>query len=217
MPAGRQLKGEQYWGRIAGTDADHETEQWILNRFQKLGLADTKIQELDLPPQWLPRSWRVMASADSGTAELATVQPVLGSPGTTSELSCEVVYAGIRSRAQFARRDLKGKAVVIRTIPVGSVVRHSAASNGAIMRAAQSGAATIFLIVDLPGNIRSQLESAGGSPPTVPTFSMGASDGARLLEMMDQSTVTLRVNLAVEQRVWNGYRQCLGCLTRSDG
>ena len=79
---GRQLKGEQYWGRIAGTDADHETEQWILNRFQKLGLADTKIQELDLPPQWLPRSWRVMASADSGTAELATVQPVLGSPGT---------------------------------------------------------------------------------------------------------------------------------------
>jgi len=191
----------QYWGRISGTTADQETEKWLLDRFETLGLKDVHIQQFSLPPQWFPTLWKVAASDLNTTVELTSIQPVLGSPGTAGvTVSADAVYVGLGSSMEFAGRDVKNRAVVISTVPAGSIVRHSAAANGAITRAIEKGASVIILIVDLPGNARSQLETAGGSPPTVPTFSLGAGDGAQLLGMMERSKVTLRVRLTVEQR-----------------
>jgi Peptidase family M28 len=196
-----QADGNQYWGRISGTKADKETEAWLRDRFTALGLKDVRVQEFSLPPQWFPTSWKVSVANAGKSEELTTVQPMLGSPGTAGGgIAAEAVYVGLGSSIEVDGRDLKGKAVVITTLPTGSIVRHSAASNGAIARAAAAGASAILLIVNFPGNIRSQLETAGGDFPAVPTFSVGAADGQRLLEGMKQSKTMLQIRLAVEQR-----------------
>src|SRR6516225_7401491 len=55
----------QFWGRITGTEADAENAQWLLDKFRKIGLSDAHQQMFDLPPQWMPESWSVAASAGS--------------------------------------------------------------------------------------------------------------------------------------------------------
>ena len=57
----------QFWGRITGTEADAENAQWLLDKFLKIGLSDVREQSLDLPPQWVPASWSVAASANGKT------------------------------------------------------------------------------------------------------------------------------------------------------
>jgi hypothetical protein len=47
----------QFWGRIAGTEADAENAQWLLEKFHAIGLSDVHEQSLDMPPQWRPESW----------------------------------------------------------------------------------------------------------------------------------------------------------------
>ena len=49
--------GHQYWGRIIGTEADHDTASWMAERLRQAG-ADVRLEPLDLPPQWVPRSWK---------------------------------------------------------------------------------------------------------------------------------------------------------------
>lgn len=195
-----EARGNHYWGRISGSEADHQTEEWIRNEFNKLRLDEVKIQPFALPPQWFPKSWNLAASAGDRVLKLDTAQPVLQSPDAEKEIACEAVYLGLGSKMDFTGRDVHGKAVILKSIPVGSILRHSAASNGAIERAAEAGAAAIVLIMDLPGNVRLQLESAGAAAPKVPTFSLGSEDGSQLLELMERSAVSLRVQLTVEHR-----------------
>src|SRR5580765_4018313 len=57
----------QFWGRITGTEADAENAQWLLDKVRKIGLTDVREQSLDLPPQWVPASWSVAASAGGKT------------------------------------------------------------------------------------------------------------------------------------------------------
>jgi hypothetical protein len=56
--------GHQFWGRITGTEADAENARWMLAKFRQIGLSDVHEQTLDLPPQWMPQSWSVVASAN---------------------------------------------------------------------------------------------------------------------------------------------------------
>ena len=58
----------QFWGRITGTEADAENAQWLLDKFRTIGLSDVREQSLDLPPQWMPASWSVAASASGKTS-----------------------------------------------------------------------------------------------------------------------------------------------------
>lgn len=193
-------QNNQYWGRIAGTDADQQTERWIEQQFTTLGLDQVRIQSFALPPQWMPESWQLIARAGEQSVELKTAQPVLECPGSNEEINAEAVYVGEGSALEFRSRDISGKAVIITTHPVGSVLRHSAATLGALERAAQAGAAAVVLIVDLPGNVRSQLEGAGRAAPLVPAFSLGARDGDQLLGLMTDASVRLRIKLKVSRR-----------------
>ena len=68
--------GHQYWGRIIGTEADHETASWMAEQLRQVG-ADVRLERLDLPPQWVPRSWEVSASRPGEVATLASRAPVL--------------------------------------------------------------------------------------------------------------------------------------------
>src|SRR5476649_1692843 len=65
----------QFWGRIIGTEADAENGRWLLEKFKAIGLTDVREQSFDLPPQWMPQSWSVAASAGGRTVTLETAQP----------------------------------------------------------------------------------------------------------------------------------------------
>ena len=177
-------KGHQFWGRIIGTEADAENAQWMLAKFQKIGLSDVHEQPLDLPPQWMPQSWSVVALANGKTLRLETAQPSYLAVGTPAEgLDLEAVYAGMGSDADLAlSRDVRGKAVFFYSTDTAS--RHAPISDNAIKRIGERGAAAIFVILGIPGNERTQFYPVN-SP--VPTFSLGEKDGLAMRDFIAQA------------------------------
>jgi Peptidase family M28 len=173
----------QFWGRITGTEADAENAQWLLEKFRGIGLSDVHEQSLDLPPQWMPASWAVTASAGGKTLALESAQPTSTSPGTPpSGLDLEAVDVALASEGDLAGRDLRGKAVFFYSADYTS--RQAPISDYAIKRIGERGAAAIFVIVGLPGNLRTQFYPVGS---TVPTFSLGLQDGAAIRELIGQA------------------------------
>jgi len=187
----------QYWGRIEGTSGDDETSKWVADKFRAAGL-EVKIQSFDLPPQWTPESWEVNAVAGGKTVNLSSAFPGLRSVGTSAEgLDLEVVYVGLGNAPDFIGRDVKGKAVIIYSIPEPGIWGNSAAYNGAVSRAENAGAAAVFFVDALPGNIRyafpisrnirstanggAEMQAAG-----VPEFSLGLEDAESVLQMIGQ-------------------------------
>ena len=160
----------QFWGRIIGTDADAETAQWMLQKFRTLGMTDIREQVIDLPPQWMPQSWSVSAAAAGKTLELPTAQPTYAAVGTSAEgLDLEAVYVGLGSDADLAlSRDVKGKAVFFYSTDLTS--RHVGVAGEAVRRLGERGAAAIFIIQGIPGNLRTQFYSVQSK---VPTFTLG--------------------------------------------
>jgi hypothetical protein len=173
----------QFWGRIAGTEADEENAQWLLAKFRKAGLADVRQQSFDLPPQWMPQSWSVAASSGEKTLALDTAQPTYRSPGTPAEgLDLEAVDAGFGTDGDLVERDLRGKAVFFYSTDYFS--RHSTINGGAIKKINDKGAAAIFVILAVPGNLRTQFYPVGS---TVPTFSLGMQDGVAMRDMIGRA------------------------------
>ena len=172
----------QFWGRIIGTSGDTESAEWLLNKYKQIGLTETRIQPLDLLPQWMAQSWEVTAAGAGKALPLTSAQPAYHTPGTQGEgLELEAVYVGLGSEADFAGRDVRGKAVfVFGMMKPGP----SAAQAGALKRAEEKGAAAIFSVEGLPGNMKYQ------SYPTntnVPTFSLGTEDGEAVRNMIAQA------------------------------
>ena len=173
----------QFWGRITGTEADAENAKWLQDRFRKIGLSDVHQQSLDLPPQWVPGPWTVAASSSGKTVTLESAQPTSTSPGTSeSGLDLEAVDVGLASEGDLAGRDLRGKAVFFYSADYTS--RQAPISDFAIKRIGEHGAAAIFVIVGLPGNLRTQFYPVGS---TVPTFSLGLEDGVAIRDLIGQS------------------------------
>src|SRR5271155_575516 len=73
----------QFWGRIIGTQADHDTSAWLQAKFKAFGLSDVHEQTENLVDQWMPQSWSVQASGSDGqTANLETAQPAYQTAAT---------------------------------------------------------------------------------------------------------------------------------------
>jgi hypothetical protein len=176
--------GHQHWGRIMGTEADAENAQWLADKFRKAGLSDVRNQSIDLPPMWLPASWEVHASGGGKTVPLVSAEPssrVVTPPGGAEY---EAVYVGLGTAADFAGRDIRGKAVFIHAVPMPGVWVNSTTTNGAAARAEAGGAAAIFTVVALPGNVRTQ---RGGGALKVPAFSLGLDDGNAVRELIESA------------------------------
>ena len=121
----------QFWGRIIGTWSDAESAEWLKARFDEIGLADVRIQPLDLLPQWMPQSWEVEIAARGLTRRLESAQPFYRSAGTRADgLDLEAVYVGLGTEADFAGRDVRGKAVFAYSLL-------GAPATGAVRRAAE--------------------------------------------------------------------------------
>ena len=173
----------QFWGRITGTEADAENARWLVEKFRKIGLSDVREQSYDLPPQWMPASWSVTASADGKSVTLESAQPTSTSPGTPlGGLDLEAVDIALATEGDLAGRDLRGKAVFFYSADYTS--RQAPISDYAFKRIGEHGPAAIFVIVGLPGNLRTQFYPVGS---TVPTFSLGLQDGNAIRDLIGQS------------------------------
>jgi len=177
--------GAQYWGRIAGSPYDAATRKWIGDRFRQLGATDVKEQSFPLPPQWHPVRWTVSSSANHGPAhEFSSAFPFTNSPGTASGgVELDVAYVGLGRAADFAGRNVRGKAVLIFSTPAPGVRDHSAEWFGALERAKEQGAAAMLVVLGLPGNLTSIMRN----PTTVPAFSLGQEDGVYLMDLVDHA------------------------------
>ena len=177
--------GAQYWGRIAGSPYDAATRKWIGDRFRQLGAADVKEQSFPLPPQWNPVKWTVSSSVNHGPAhEFSSAFPFTNSPGTASGgVELDVAYVGLGRAADFAGRNVRGKAVLVFSTPAPGVRDHSAEWFGALERAQAQGAAAMLVVLGLPGNLTSIMRN----PTTVPAFSLGQEDGVYLMDLIDRA------------------------------
>ena len=168
----------KFWGRIIGTSADAESAEWLAAKFWAIGLEDARIQPFDLQPQWMPQSSEVTVTARGQTRGLDSAQPFYRAPGTPpGGLDVEAVYVGLGSEADFAGRDVRGKAVFAFSM-VG--VR----SEDALRRAEAKGAAVVFDVHMLPGNMRYQ---AYPSRTDLPAFSLGSEDGYAVRELITEA------------------------------
>jgi hypothetical protein len=125
----------------------------------------------------------VVANSGARTLDLSSAQPAHKTTGTTAEgLDIEAVDAGLATEAELDGRDLKGKAVFFLSTDYFS--RHSTISNGAWKRIGDRGAAAIFVILAVPGNIKTQFYPVGTS---VPCFSLGLQDGTAIRDMINRA------------------------------
>ena len=168
----------QFWGRIIGTWSDAESADWLAAKFEAIGLSDVHVQSLDLLPQWMPRSWEVAVTAGGETRRLESAQPFYRSPGTPPEgLDLEAVYVGLGSDADFAGRDVDGKAVFTYSML-------GAPSQGAVRRAEAQGAAIVFDVHMLPGNMKYQAYPSGTD---LPAFTLGGEDGFAVRDLITEA------------------------------
>jgi hypothetical protein len=176
--------GNQFWGRITGTQYDVMARQWLTERFKKIGLQ-THEEPLALPPLWFPRHWAFSVVTPKESIPLHTAQPVhesASSPPGGVEL--EVVYVGLGTPADFKGRDVHGKAAFIFAIPEPGMLVTSARRNGAVKRAQDNGAAAVVLVLGMPGNFTNQMWPQGA---TIPTFSMGQEDGETVRKLVEEA------------------------------
>ena len=170
--------GNQFWGRITGTKYDHMTLDWVERQFRDIGLSDVRRQTLDMPPLWFPQSWSAEGSVNGEAISLKSIFPLLDTVGTSAQgQSAEAVWAGLGTDADFAGRDVRGKAVFVYSIATPGGRAHSANWNGAIKRANAAGASMVFVVMGFPGNALTQPQ---GVATTVPTFTVSSDEGDRI-------------------------------------
>jgi hypothetical protein len=192
--------GNQYWGRIPGTQYDRMTQDWVMARFKTLGLADVRRQEIALKPLWYPTAWTAEFTADGRTTALKSVFPITESPATTgSGIVAPVVWVGLGTAADFKGRDVTGKTVLIYSMPTPGGRDHSADWSGAVRRANDEGAAIILVEMGFPGNAQSEPEGAVGA--TAPTVTIAPDEANLIRDQLDEGrAVSFHLRLATEQR-----------------
>jgi hypothetical protein len=180
--------GNQYWGRIVGTKYDLETEEWLMKKFKDAGLQDVRRQELDVPPQWWANSWTVTLGVGTGARKLESAFPYTNTPSTPPQgLDLETVDVGLGRAADFAGRDVTGKAVVIYSIPSPGVRDQSAQWFGSVERAEENHAAAVLVVLGLPGNLSAQTAMPPSTTPPAPTFLLGQDDGMALMDAIGKA------------------------------
>ena len=173
----------QFWGRLAGTSGDVEDTQWLLNKYRQIGLTDTRVQTINyFAPQWSAQSWGVAVTAGDKTVQLPSAEPSYASPGTGGkDLDLEVAYVGLGGEADFAGRDVRGKAVLF----VKGQPSYQAGPADILKRAEDHGAAAIYSTDLRGGNYNTQSYRAYTN---VPTFNLGTKDGETIRDLIGKAS-----------------------------
>jgi hypothetical protein len=188
--------GERYWGRLPGSKADLDTEQYIATKFREYGLA-VEMQPVALTPQWRATDWSFTATGSGTTLTPTSIYPAEDTFNTPpAGVTLEIVWAGLGTELDFAGRDVKGKLVFMHSDPRPNAFQGTVRSNGGMQRAVQKGAAAVLVNVNIPGNITQTFASA----PKVTTFSIGTSDAEALKALMTKGPVTVTLKMQSEER-----------------
>ena len=195
----RDTNNAQWWGRFPGTTADFEGAKYMLDEFKRLGLQTFSVP-YTVPTDWRPTSWSGSYSSNDGTINLTTIFPASGTKPTPTEgITAEAIWVGVGSEADFAGRDVKGKAVIIYSTFVPGGRSHSASDRAGLFnsntRAAAKGAALIINVMAVPGNGQFQPE---GGVRTVTQMTLSQDEGFALRDRLDAGQkITMTVHLNV--------------------
>ena len=196
----------KFWGRIIGTSSDAESAEWLAQRLRAVGASDVRIQPFDLAPQWMPQAWEVSVAGGGKTLTLDSAQPNYASVATPAGgLDLEAVYVGLGSEADYVGKDVRGKAVFIYA-QIGIQIGQD--WTAAAKRADAKGAAAIFEVDMLPGNMRYQ-----GYPSNTkaPAFIVGSGDGFAVRDLFAAAPTPsprVKVSLTVKMEPTSRPRWC---------
>jgi hypothetical protein len=184
--------------------ADKETEAWLLEKYRRAGVTDVRAQSFDLPPQYYPKAWAVTASSGGKTVKLESSIPGIGS-STSGPMSVEAVYVGLGTEADFAGRDVRGKAAFIYGSYEPGLWSSSAIRDGGLRRAEERGAAVVFISVGIPGNMK--MHAVRGRVG-IPAFSIGLDDFVTVRRMIESATPgqTPRITINLDTSMVTGLK-----------
>lgn len=192
--------GNQYWGRIPGTPYDRMIQDWVMAKFEKLGLSDVRRQEIAMKPLWYPTAWTAAFTVDGARHALKSVFPITLSPPAAGDgITAPVVWVGLGTAADFQGRDVRGKTVMIYSLPTPGGRDHSADWSGAVRRANDAGAAVILVEMGFAGDAQSEPEGAVGA--NAPTLTITPDEANLIRDQLDQGrAVSFHLRLLTEER-----------------
>ena len=195
--------GNKYWGRISGTKYEEMTGDLIEAKFKSLGMADIHRKAFDLPPQWFPTDWSLSATGSGKTQSFKTTLPALSSVPIAGELDVDAVWVGLGTAADFAGREVRGKAVVFHTMLAPGEMGQSAVFDGAIRRAQDAGAVALIGIWGYYDNYavwQSLGRTVYSADVKIPGFWVGFEDGKLLRDQLAAGPTRVKLRLTTEMR-----------------
>jgi peptidase M28-like protein len=202
--------GDVFWGRNVGSSGHAEAQDWTEARFRKAGLTDVHRKSFDLRPQWIPApGWEVTFTSTGKTYTFPSARPAQGMPSTPpGGLELDLVYVGTGTAADFAGRDVKGKAVLIQDILTPGVLNRWITNERAVDRAIEKGAAAVGIIYGVADNF-----ALWEGARTGPGFNLGFEDGKALRDLLGKDQpVKVRLRLTSEMRSGLKTASVLGTL-----
>jgi hypothetical protein len=192
--------GHQFWGRIAGTAYDRMIQDWVERKFREIGLEQVRRQELDMSPLWYPNSWEASLVVGGTATALKTTFPITDTVGTGRDtITAPAIWLGLGTPADFKDRDVRGKAVLLYSMPTPGGRDHTARWSGSMLRANKAGAAIVLIVMDNPGSVTTEPEAGAGT--TVPTLTIGMKEGTAIREAIEAGKdVTLRLRADIERK-----------------
>lgn len=174
--------GNLFWGRNVGTPGHTATQDWVEGYFRKAGLTEVHRLPFDLAPQWTPKAWTLTFTSAGKTYDLKSARPATRTASTPPEgLEWDLVWVGEGTAADFAGRNVAGKAVLIHDIPLPGDIRHSAQIDRVVDRAFERGAAAVGLMFGVSDNFAIWQATTGR-----PGFNVGFEDGKILRDLLGQ-------------------------------
>jgi hypothetical protein len=130
-------------------------------------------------------------------------------PSTPSDgLELDLVWAGMGTAADFAGRDVKGKAVLIQDILTPGVLNRWINNEGVVQRAIEHGAAAVGIIYGVADNF-----ALWEGTRTGPGFNVGFDDGKVLRELLGkEQPVKVKLKMTSEMRPGLKTASVLGTL-----
>jgi Peptidase family M28 len=189
-------RGTVFWGRNVGTQGHVDTENWVQAQFTRLGLSDVHRVSFDLSPQWMASSYAIAFTGGGKTLRLASARPARSGSTPAGGSEWPLVWGGEGTEADFAGRDVRGKAVLIQDLLLPGDIRHSAQLDRVVERAFDHGAAAVGLIFGISDNF-AMWPATGGRPG----FSVGFEDGKVLRDLLGAGQdVRVKLDLQSEMR-----------------
>jgi len=202
--------GEVFWGRNMGTAGHVAAQDWVEAFYRRLNLQKVYRKSLDLPPQWsASKGWEVSFTSGGKQYTFESARPAAGMPSTPPNgLELDLVWAGIGTAADFAGRDVKGKAVLIQDVLTPGVLNRWINNEGAVQRALDRGAAAVGIIYGIADNF-----ALWEGARTGPGFNVGFEDGKVLREMLGkEQPVKVTLKMTSEMRPGLKTASVLGTL-----